>query len=71
MNSYCCGGCEVIADMLIIRSVAVLLFFQQCIKLGWDFFVILDFHSLMAVGFSFDYCHLAEGCPADFCQISA
>lgn len=71
MNSYCCGGCEVIADMLIIRSVAVLLFFQQCIKLGWDFFVILDFHSFMAVGFSFDYCHLAEGGSADFGYISA
>lgn len=71
MNSCCCGVSEDIADMLIIRSVAALLFFQQCIKLGWDFFVILDFHSLMAVGFSFDYCHLAEGGPADFCQISA
>ena len=71
MNSCCCGVSEDIADMLIIRSVAALLFFQQCIKLGWDFFVILDFHSLMAAGFSFDYCHLAEGGPADFCQISA
>ena len=38
MNSYCCGVSEDIADMLIIRSVSVLLFFQQCIKLGWDFF---------------------------------
>lgn len=71
MNSYCCGVSEDIADMLIIRSVSVLLFSQQCIKLGWDFFVILNFHSLMAIGFSFDYCHLAEGGPADFCQISA
>jgi len=71
MNSYCCGVSKDIADMLIIRSVSVLLFSQQCIKLGWDFFVILNFHSLMAIGFSFDYCHLAEGGPADFCQISA
>ena len=71
MNSCCCGVSEDIADMLIIRSVAALLFFQQCIKLGWDFFVILDFHSLMAVGFSFDYCHLAEGGSADFGYISA
>lgn len=66
MNSCCCGGCEVIVDMLIIRSVSILLFFKQCIKLGGDFFIILDFHCFMTVGFSFDYCHLAEGGSANF-----
>ncbi len=66
MNSCCCGVSEDIAGMLIIRSVAVQLFFKQCIKLGGDFFIILDFYCFMTVGFSFDYCHLAEGGSADF-----